>query len=47
MFGHEIYMIRHISAKSKDRDFWFGPQNSLNLCAKHLSILGVFSDPGP
>ena len=28
---HEIYKIGHISAIFKDRDFWFGPKNSIKL----------------
>ena len=30
---HEIYKIGHISAIFKDRDFWFGPKNSIKSCA--------------
>ena len=36
---HEIYKIGHISAIFEDRDFWFGPNNSINLCAEHFTIL--------
>ena len=36
-----IYKIRRISAIFKDRDFWFGPKNSIKLCAEHLTTLGV------
>ena len=25
----------------KDRDFWFGPINSIKLCAEHCTTLGV------
>ena len=25
----------------KDRDFWFGPKNSIKLCAEHCTTLGV------
>ena len=25
----------------KDRDFWFGPNNSIKLCAEHCTTLGV------
>ena len=38
---HEIYKIGHISAIFKDRDFWFGPNNSIKLCAEHCTALGV------
>ena len=38
---HEIYKIGHISAILKDRDFWFGPKNSIKLCAEHFMTLGV------
>ena len=38
---HEIYKIGHISAIFKDRDFWFGPKNSIKLCAEHCTALGV------
>ena len=38
---HEIYKIGHISAIFKDRDFWFGPKNSINLCAEHYTSIGV------
>ena len=38
---HEIYKIGHISAIFKDRDFWFGPKNSIKICAEHFTILGV------
>ena len=38
---HEIYKIGHISAMFKDRDFWFGPKNSIKLCAEHCTTLGV------
>ena len=38
---HEIYKIGHISAIFKDRDFWFGPKNSIKLCAEHCTTLGV------
>ena len=31
---HRIYKIGHISAIFKDRDFWFGPKNSIKLCAE-------------
>ena len=36
-----IYKIGHISAIFKDRDFWFGPKNSIKLCAEHFTILEV------
>ena len=38
---HEIYKIGHISVILKDRDFWFGPKNSIKLCAEHFMTLGV------
>ena len=38
---HGIYKIGHISAIFKDRDFWFGPNNSINLCEDHCTALGV------
>ena len=38
---HGIYKIYHISAIFKDRDFWFGPKNSVKLCAEHFTILEV------
>ena len=38
---HEIYKIGNISAISNDRDFWFGPKNSIKLYAEHSSTLGV------
>ena len=38
---HEIYKIGHISAIFKDRDFWFGPKNSIKLCAELCTTLGV------
>ena len=38
---HEIYKIGHISAIFNDRDFWFGPKNSIKLCAEHCTTLGV------
>ena len=38
---HGIYKIDHISAIFKDRDFWFGPKNSVKLCAEHFTILEV------
>ena len=25
----------------KDRDFWFGPKNSIKLCAEHFTVLEV------
>ena len=36
-----IYKIGHISAIFGDRDFWFGPNNSIKLCAEHFTTLGV------
>ena len=30
-----------ISAIFTDRDFLFGPDNSMKLCAEHLTTLGV------
>ena len=36
-----IYKISHISAIFKHRDFWFGPKNSIKLCAEHFTTLGV------
>ena len=42
--GHVISQnmeIGHISAIFKDRDFWFGPKNSIKLCAEHFTIFGV------
>ena len=41
MTKHEIYKIGDISAIFKDRDFWFGPKNSIKLCAEHFTILEV------
>ena len=38
---HEIYKIGHISAIFKDRDFWFGPKNSIKSFAEHCTTLGV------
>ena len=38
---HGIYKIDHISAIFKDRDFWFGPKNSIKLCAEYFTILEV------
>ena len=38
---HGIYKIGHISAIFKDRDFWFGPKNSIKLCAEYFTILEV------
>ena len=38
---HEIYNIGHISAIFKDRDFLFGPKNSIKLCAELFTTLGV------
>ena len=38
---HEIDKICHISAIFKDRDFWFGPKNSIKLCTEHCTTLGV------
>ena len=38
---HGIYKIGHFSAIFKDRDFWFGPKNSIKLCAEHCTALGV------
>ena len=38
---HGIYNIGHISAIFKDRDFWFGPKNSIKLCAGHCTALEV------
>ena len=38
---HEIYKIGNISAIFKDRYFWFGPKNSIKLCAEHCTTLGV------
>ena len=38
---HEIYKIGHISDIFKDRDFWFGPKNSMKLWAEHCTTLGV------
>ena len=38
---HGIYKIGHISAIFKDRDFWFGPKNSIKLCTEHITILEV------
>ena len=40
---HEIYKICHISAIFKDKDFWFGPKNSIKLCAEHCTTLGVIN----
>ena len=33
--------FRHTSAIFKDRDFWFGPKNSIRLCTEHCTTLGV------
>ena len=33
--------IGHISAIFKNRDFWFGPNNSVKLCADHFTNRGV------
>ena len=41
VISHVIYMICHISTIFKDRDFWFGPKNSIKLCAENFTILGV------
>ena len=38
---HGIYKFGHISTIFKDRDFWFGPKNSIKLCAEHFTTLGV------
>ena len=38
---HGIYKIGHISAIFKDRDFWFGPKNSIKVCAEYCNALGV------
>ena len=38
---HGIYMIGHISAIFKDRDFWFGPKNSKKSCAENCAAVGV------
>ena len=38
---HGIYKTGHISAISKDRDFWFGLKHSLNLKAEHFTMFGV------
>ena len=38
---HEIYKICHTSAIFKDRDFWFGPKNSIKLCTEHCTTLWV------
>ena len=38
---HEIYKIGHISAIFNDRDFWFGPKNSIKLCAEYSTTLEV------
>ena len=38
---HGIYKISHISAVFKGRDFWFGPKNSIKLCAELFTTLGV------
>ena len=40
---HKIYKIGHISAIFKDRDFWFGPKNSINLFAEKCTTLGSSS----
>ena len=43
--GHVISQnmeyIGHISAIFKNRDFWFGPKNSIKLCAEHFTARGV------
>ena len=31
----------HISAISKDRNFWFGPKNSIKVWAEHFTIFRV------
>ena len=38
---HGIYKFGHIFAIFKDRDFWFGPKNSLNLYPEHFIMFGV------
>ena len=38
---HEIYKIGHISPIFNDRDFWFGPKNSIKVCAECYTTLGV------
>ena len=38
---HGIYMIGHILAIFKDRDFWFGSKNSIKLCAEQFNIFEV------
>ena len=38
---HGIYKIDHISAIFKDRDFWFGPKNSIKLCSEYFTIFEV------
>ena len=38
---HENYKIGHISAILKDRDFWFGPKNSIKLCTEHCTTFRV------
>ena len=41
VISQNIYMICHISTIFKDRDLWFGPKNSIKLCAENFTILGV------
>ena len=41
VISQHIYKIGHISAIFKDRDFWFGPKNSIKLYAEHFTIFGV------
>ena len=38
---HENYMIGQISIILKDRDFWFGQKNVVELCTVHFATLGV------
>ena len=38
---HGLRKIGHISAIFKGRDLWFGPKNSIKLCAEHFTIFGV------
>ena len=35
---HGIYKIGHILAIFKDKDFWFGPKNSIKVFAKHFTF---------
>ena len=40
---HVIYMIGHISAIFKDREFWFGLKNSIKLSADMFGVIKCIS----